>query len=173
MSGKGQKRTSHDVRGASALPPITDIRWMERHAWLRLNKAVRKDSPVERSGRRSCHFCSCSPFARSLRIDICLKYLEIPATIQIEILKRECRSSNPAWSASHSCPRRFRVYIARKPGVRGILATGEGSLCPEFDDSSVRRAENLCAASAVFPFSGARSQVEARVIVLAFGMHLD
>ena len=75
--------------------------------------------------------------------------------------------------ASHSCSRRFRVYIARKPGVREILATGEGSLCPEFDDSSVRRAENLCAASAVFPFSGARSQVEARVIVLAFGMHLD
>jgi hypothetical protein len=141
----------HDVRGMSALPPITDIRRMERYACLRLNKVVGRDFPVERSGRRSCHSCSCSPFARSLCIDICLKYLEIPTTIQIEILKGECRSSNPAWSANQSglcvCP----GCVARIRAVGGLLEPCERSLDSRIAKSADDSAESLRARSRIFP----------------------
>jgi hypothetical protein len=54
--------------------------------------------------------------------------------------------------------RDFCFNVARKPAVRGLIALGEESLSTQFENSSARRAENLRAASALFPFSGEMSR---------------
>lgn len=44
------------------------------------------------------------------------------------------------------------VHVKVMPAVRGLLVSGDTSLCPEFDNSLGQRAENLCASSTLFPF---------------------
>jgi len=52
----------------------------------------------------------------------------------------------------------FRLNVAWKPAVGGLLALGGESLRTQFENSSVHCAENLCASSALFPFSGESSR---------------
>jgi hypothetical protein len=54
--------------------------------------------------------------------------------------------------------RDFRLNVARKPAVGGLVASGGESLRAHFENSSAHHAENLRATSALFPFSGETSQ---------------
>jgi hypothetical protein len=65
---------------------------------------------------------------------------------------RLVRSGLPRQPASPGS-RDFRYNLAKRPAVCGLIASGDESLCPEFDNSLGHCAENLCASSAMLPFS--------------------
>jgi len=48
--------------------------------------------------------------------------------------------------------------VTSKAVVRGLLASGEESLCPKFDISSAHCAENIHSSSALLPFYGETSR---------------
>jgi hypothetical protein len=52
----------------------------------------------------------------------------------------------------------YRLNVARKPAVSGLLALGDESLRARFDNYPVRYAQNLWASLALWPFSGEPSR---------------
>ena len=54
--------------------------------------------------------------------------------------------------------RNLHGIVTSKAAVRGLLASGEESLCPKFDISSAHCAENLHSSSVLLPFYGETSR---------------